>query len=112
MVIARQKAGLTQGELADRAGVHISHIQRIEAGKSQHTVEVLKGLAETLQVSLDELVFDSPSDVAERRLSDSELLEQFTAIESFNERDKQAVKTILHAMIVKQRVENALRDRP
>ena len=45
----RSERGLTLQELADKAKVHISHIQRIEAGKSQPTVEILKRLAEALE---------------------------------------------------------------
>jgi transcriptional regulator with XRE-family HTH domain len=106
---ARRAAGLTQQELADKAGVHISHVQRIEAGTSQPTVDVLKRLAEALQVSIDLLVFSKPSAEAESRLADVELLNQFAAIENFPDTDKQALKTIISAMIVKHRVELAVR---
>ncbi len=106
---ARRAAGLTQQELADKAGVHISHVQRIEAGTSQPTVDVLKRLAEALQVSIDLLVFSKPSAEAASRLSDVELLHQFAAIENFPDTDKQALKTIISAMIVKHRVELAVR---
>ena len=106
---ARRERGLTQGELADKTGVHISHIQRIEAGTSQPTVDVLKRVAEALGVSIDHLVLDRASEVAAQRLTDRELVEQFAAIEDFNDTDKQAIKTVLAAMIVKQRVEAAVR---
>jgi transcriptional regulator with XRE-family HTH domain len=106
---ARRIAGLTQQELADKAGVHISHVQRIEAGTSQPTVDVLKRLAEALTVSIDMLVFSKLSEEARARISDAELLEQFTAIETFADTDKQALKTIISAMIVKHRVELAVR---
>jgi len=106
---ARRACGLTQSDLADKAGVHISHIQRIEAGTSQPTVDVLKRVAEALGVSIDHLVLDRASEVAAARLTDRELVEQFAAIEGFNDTDKQAIKTVLAAMIVKQRVEAAVR---
>lgn len=106
---ARRERGMTQGELADKTGVHISHIQRIEANNSQPTVDVLKRLAEALEVSLDLLVFERASEVATRQMVDRELVAQFAAIEDFNDTDKQAIKTILAAMIVKQRVEAAVR---
>ncbi|HNG93889.1 MAG TPA: helix-turn-helix transcriptional regulator [Acidobacteriota bacterium] len=99
---------MTQTELAEKTGVHLSHIQRIEAGASQPTVEVLKNLASALSVSADALVFDQVREMAARRLADVELLEQFAAIESLSEPDKQAIKTVLNAMIVKQRVEAAV----
>jgi transcriptional regulator with XRE-family HTH domain len=93
---------------AGKADVHISHVQRIEAGTSQPTVDVLKRLAESLNVSLDMLVFSKLSEEAKTRIADAQLLEQFTAIETFPETDKQALKTIIAAMIVKHRVELAV----
>lgn len=109
MAEARKAASLTQQELAEKAHVHISHVQRIEAGTSQPTVDVVRRLAEALQVSIDMLVFSKPSQEAETRLSDTELLHQFTEIEKFPDTDKQALKTIIAAMIVKHRVELAVR---
>lgn len=106
---ARRAAKLTQGELADKAGIHISHVQRVEAGTSQPTVDVLKRLAEALNASLDLLVFDRTSEAAAQRLADTELIEHFAAVEHFADDDKQAVKKIIAAMIVKQRVEAAVR---
>lgn len=106
---ARRARSMTQGELADKTGIHISHVQRMEAGTTQPTLDVLKRMAEALQTSIDELVFDRASEIASGRLSDAELIEQLAAIETFPDRDKQAIKTILNAMIVKQRVEAAVR---
>lgn len=106
---ARRAARMTQGELADKAGIHISHVQRIEAGTSQPTVDVLKRLAEALNISLDLLVFERVSEAAAQRLADTELIEQFAAVERFADDDKQAVKKVIAAMIVKQRVEAAVR---
>ena len=106
---ARRSRGMTQAELADKTGVHISHVQRMEAGTTQPTLEVLKRMAGALQTSIDELVFDRASEIASGRLSDAELIEQLAAIENFPDRDKQAIKTILNAMILKQRVEAAVR---
>jgi transcriptional regulator with XRE-family HTH domain len=105
---ARRERGLTLMELADKAKVHISHIQRIEAGKSQPTVEILKRLALALQVSADLLIFNRSTEVAAARLADLELIEQFAAVQQFNDQDKQAIKTVLSAMILKQKLESLI----
>jgi len=102
----RRDRGLTLQELADKAKVHISHIQRIEAGKSQPTVEILKRLAEALDVSIDLLVFDRATETAARRLKDKELIDQFAAIDSFNDDDKLVVKKVLAALIIKHKLES------
>lgn len=104
----RRERGLTLQELADKAKVHISHIQRIEAGKSQPTVEILKRLAEALSVSTDLLIFDRATEVAARRLEDKELIDQFAAVDCFNAEDKLVVKKVLAAMIIKHKLESVL----
>lgn len=49
---ARLAAGLTQVELAERAGVHEITIVRIETGQQQATVATLTALAAALGVSV------------------------------------------------------------
>lgn len=104
----RRERAMTLMELADKAKVHISHIQRIEAGRSQPTVEILKRLAEALEVSADLLIFNRSTDVAAARLADLELIEQFAAVESFDDDDKLAVKKVLSAMILKHKIESVI----
>jgi transcriptional regulator with XRE-family HTH domain len=108
LAAVRQQRGLTLMELADKAHVHFSHIQRIEAGKSQPTVEILKRLAEALDVSTDLLIFDRLSDFAAARLADKELIDQFKQVELFNDQDKFAIKTLLSAMIIKHKLQSVL----
>lgn len=104
----RRERGLTLMELADKAKVHISHIQRIEAGKSQPTVEILKRLADALDVSTDLLIFDRASDTAKRRLADNELIDLFAEIDAFNDDDKLLVKKVLAALIIKHKLDSIL----
>lgn len=53
--IAREKANLTQEELAAQSGVSVRTIQRIEAG-TEPKGYTLKALAKTLQIEANELV--------------------------------------------------------
>lgn len=53
--IAREKANLTQEELAAQSGVSVRTIQRIEAGTEPKGYS-LKALAKTLQIEANELV--------------------------------------------------------
>lgn len=47
---ARQQAGLTQGELADRAGLSQAYLSQIESGSKDPSVETLQKLANTLGI--------------------------------------------------------------
>ena len=51
-----QKAGITQQELANVAGVSAPFMSFIMTGKRNPSVEQLKRIAEHLHVSIDELV--------------------------------------------------------
>ena len=46
----RQKAGLTQEELAGRTGLHTTEISRLESGQRGPTLKTVKKLAKGLQV--------------------------------------------------------------
>jgi DNA-binding XRE family transcriptional regulator len=52
----RIAAGLTQTALAKRAGVHRTHINRLERGRHVPTLLTLKRVAKTLQVTLTSLL--------------------------------------------------------
>lgn len=54
--ILRAKLSLSQAEVAKRTDVSQAYIGKIEAGKSNITMEVLGNLAEALEVTPNELV--------------------------------------------------------
>jgi len=108
----RKGKGLTQQEMAQKAGVGIAQIRRYEKGKSSPTLEVIKNIAKTLGVSADELIFDQGEGVASGRILDRELLEQFELISTLGPSDKEAIKTILESMIIKSRLEEIMPSRP
>lgn len=49
----RLAAGLTQAELADKAGMRRPHISRIEAGRYNLTIDTLSAVAEALGKKVD-----------------------------------------------------------
>lgn len=49
----REYRGLTQQELADKAGISKPYLSQIESGKRQGTVETLAAVARALDVPLD-----------------------------------------------------------
>ena len=53
---ARQKAGLSQAELARRVGVSQGLIWAIERGTKRPSIEVLAKIASELSLSLDEIL--------------------------------------------------------
>jgi transcriptional regulator with XRE-family HTH domain len=54
----RQKLGLSQEELAERAGLHWTYVSGIERGRRNPGLNTLSALASALRFSLVELVRD------------------------------------------------------
>jgi len=67
---ARKQAGLTQLQLADKIYVSESYIALIESNRRSPSMHVLSKIAETLNVTTDQLVFN-----ADTRTTDSFTLE-------------------------------------
>lgn len=51
----RKAKGITQQELAEKAGLHLTYVGHLEAGKYHPTVFVMWKVAKVLGVGLDEL---------------------------------------------------------
>lgn len=49
----RTLAGMTQAQLADKAGMHRSHINRIENGKYAVMLESIEAIAQALGMTVD-----------------------------------------------------------
>jgi len=54
--VIREWRGLTQAELARRAGLHRVQLHDIETGKSRGSVDTLKAVAVALEVGMDDVV--------------------------------------------------------
>ncbi|MEM9103559.1 MAG: helix-turn-helix transcriptional regulator [Pseudomonadota bacterium] len=93
---ARKQHGLTQEALGELVGLTKLQIYRYEKGSSQPTLEVLKKIAISLHVSLDELVFDE----GERDPVD-DLKLRFELIQQMSQDDQNTIKSMLDGMILK-----------
>ena len=49
----RKLAGMSQEQLAERAGLQRTHVSRIEAGKYAVTLETIQAIAEALGMTVD-----------------------------------------------------------
>ena len=53
---AREQAGLTQEEVAERSGVHATEVSRIEAGKRDPRTSTVERLAKAVEVPPSDLL--------------------------------------------------------
>jgi transcriptional regulator with XRE-family HTH domain len=92
----RKSKGLTQQQMADTIGIHVSQIKRYESGDTQPSLEVLRKIALALSISADLLLFDED----ERGPSD-EFRMRFEALGHFSQEEKRVVKELLDSLILK-----------
>jgi len=56
----REFRGLTQGQLADAAGISKPYLSQIETGKRKGSTDILSALAKALHVTLEEVIAREP----------------------------------------------------
>jgi transcriptional regulator with XRE-family HTH domain len=96
LAAARKQRGLTQQALADRVGVHVTQVRRYEAGTSAPTLDVLRNVATSLNVTIDSLVFEE-----RERDPDEDLLLAFEATRHLDTDEREMVKSLIEAVVLK-----------
>jgi len=101
----RKQKNLSQTELGQVAGLHYTHIGRFERGASRPSGDTLKRLSDALGVSSDYLLDGATDEAAKARFEDRELLRQFQEVEHLPDEDKNVVKKLLDAFLVKKQLQ-------
>jgi transcriptional regulator with XRE-family HTH domain len=101
----RHARNLTQQALADMVHIHVNQVRRYERGATTPTLEVLIRIARTLNVSLDDLVFNE----ADRGPS-AELALQFEAVSNMPDAERNVIKALLEGMIVNYQTKQIVRN--
>ena len=104
----RKKHGWSQTQLAEQIGSHLSHINRIETGKYNPSLDVIQKLATVLDVSLDYLVSDTDEDFKEIRIEDKGLMERVKLIDALDEEDRSALIRVIDSMLTKKKILNLI----
>jgi transcriptional regulator with XRE-family HTH domain len=75
-----------------------------ETRNMQPPAEVLKKIADALDTIVDYLINGDTDEKAKSALKDSELLQQFKAVEQMNETDRAVIKRLIDAFITKAKI--------
>lgn len=105
----REEKGFSQKRLADEAGINKMLISKYETGRSTPSMENLGKIAKALEITVDYLVFDNVPSNGRVEFKDVELLEKFKEAEELSVEDRQTIKTLVDAMIVKRKVEGVVK---
>ena len=92
--LTRQQKGISQGELADKAGINSKSLSRYELGTSIPPANALKTIADALGVSADYLLSDK-----EVNIKDKNLLKKFEVVQNMPEDEKKLVNYFLDMVI-------------
>jgi len=102
----RKKRGWSQTQLAEQIGFHLSHINRIETGKYNPSLDVIQKLAAVFEVSIDYLVSDTDEDFKEVRIENKDMIEKIKLIDSLDEEDRTALIRVIDSMLTKKKILN------
>ncbi len=104
----RKTRGLTQQHMADKIGIHVSQYKRYEAGASQPTLEVFRKITLALNVSADELLFESN----ERGPKENESLRlQFEAVSQLDPKERAVIMELIDGMLLKHDAKRWMQER-
>lgn len=100
----RTVKGWTQDELAERAGLNGRHLSRFENDHVRPRAQTLRSLAEAFGTTVEELQSPNAKEDVASLIPDQELFHQFQAVCQMDQQDIEAVKRILSALIVKNKI--------
>jgi transcriptional regulator with XRE-family HTH domain len=97
----RIEKNVSQQELADLINTHSTHISRYERNLAAPSIDVVKKIAEALDVSTDTLIYGTQDEKVKNSLKDNELLNLFTKLQSLSNKQQDTVKDLISAFILK-----------
>jgi transcriptional regulator with XRE-family HTH domain len=92
----RKERGLTQLQLAEKAGLHVVQVRRYETNVSEPSLEAVRKLAIALNASADTLVFD-----AAERAPGKNLELHFEAVSQLEPAEQQVVLDVIEGLLLK-----------
>lgn len=104
----RENKSLSKGQLAELAGVHYSQIGRYERNEAFPSAEILKNLANQLEVTTDFLMNGTVEQIANNSIKDKTLINQFNKISKLTEENKKIVVSLIDAFLFKQEMRKQL----
>ena len=108
LTAAREVKNLTKQKLGEVVDVHHSQIGRYEKGEASPAAEVLKKMANALDVSTDYLMNGTTADLAAENIQDKTLINQFNRITELSTENKTVVSKLIDAFLFQQEMRQKL----
>jgi transcriptional regulator with XRE-family HTH domain len=104
----RALRNISQEELSKKVDIHVVQLSKYERGLSAPSIKVVERLAEALEISIDELVHGETQNQIEQAVSDKEFISLFKKVQTLSEREKETVKDLLSAFVLKSDLKQKL----
>ena len=104
----RNEKNISQGELANLIGMHSTHISRYERNLTSPSIDVVKKIADKLNVTADMLIYGTGDEKAKGSIRDNELLNMFSKVQSLDKNELSCVKSLLKAYIFQSDLQHQL----
>lgn len=88
--------------------VHYSQIGRYERDEASPSADVLKRLANTLEVSTDYLMSGNSADLAQESIQDKALINLFQRVQRLEPAERDVVTSLLDAFLFRQETKKQL----
>jgi transcriptional regulator with XRE-family HTH domain len=95
----RTQKGFSQDVFATKIGVHVTNLSKYERDLSMPSLEIAEKMANALEISMDNLVYGSDTEKAQKKIIDAELLTMFTKAQLLEDDDRKCVKSFLKAFL-------------
>lgn len=105
---AREAKGWTKDKLGKLVKIHYSQLGRYERNEASPSAEVLKKIANALDVSTDYLMNGTTADLAAENIQDKTLINQFNRISELSEENKTVVSKLIDAFLFQQEMKQKL----
>ncbi|QOI33242.1 helix-turn-helix domain-containing protein [Leptospira interrogans serovar Icterohaemorrhagiae] len=105
----RKKKNWSQSELAKNAGTTLTHINRLETGKSNPSIEIVQKIALALEVSIDDLVSEKDNS-KEIKFENKAFYEKIKLLDTFSEEERNAVNVVIDSILTKKKMLNLLKE--
>ncbi|MBU0480871.1 MAG: helix-turn-helix domain-containing protein [Proteobacteria bacterium] len=104
----RKSKKLTQGELAEKAGISGNHLSRLERGVFQRSIDVVKRLAQVLDVNVYGLLSGEDEASPAVSIKNKELTERVRMIDQLKPDDQQAIMRVIDSMLTRHKMQKLL----
>ncbi len=111
--ILRKRQNYSQGELAEIIRIKGTKLSKIENGFNKPSIDTLVKIADALHISLDYLIAFDPvhSETQKDESRGTGLYEKLRLIDALDKNDRDALITVIDAMITKKRITDLLKSR-